>query len=353
MSGVSIRSQSVVFAIALLAFIGGGCGNGTAARSPASGRSAPAGTSHALPNRIFEYAVSDTPKIPEEGREVVWYDPATGDLRDRSGIATAIRELDVDHGRGAIQTDWNGPGTPDTTTFTGDTRFIRRMRPGSAAWLIDAYLSHHLRSPGGRIVVSHRNGHLELSSTTGKLTVTTTVLRTIAPTPALTRRLFTLHPEHVTERIQQFSPASAGAELPGAFWLGAAWRGAKLDFASTDTQVGTARATGVSYGFEYGDGRIDVNSGPLKPGTLQLLTSSGVFGNPHPCTLGDGTPAQIFQFPKTAPPNNDLGASADRQIAKIRFRRIISTKQDTSIMAPVSLLPTLAGTCRALQPVRR
>jgi hypothetical protein len=346
-----VGCNRLVLAVGVLAVVAAGCGTG--AGSSVAGRTMRARGSRALPDTIYEYQVSDTPKLPYQGREVVWYDPATGELRDKSGIGTAVRELVIAKGGGATQTDWNGDGTPDTIVYTGSARFVRQTRPGSATWLLAGYLNHRRPSGHGRIVATHEHGHLTLSSTTGKLTVTATILRTIDPTPAISRRLYTLHPQHVTERFQQFTPTSSGGVLPGGFWLGTSWKGLGLDYAYTDTSLEAAQSAGVSYGFSYGNGRLDINSGVPEPGTIRLLTSAHIFGKPHACTLADGTPAKVFQFRQITSPGQRLASNDVRELAKIRFRRVISAKQDTSIIAAANLLPSLTATCRALQPAKQ
>lgn len=67
------------------------------------------------------------------------------------------------------------------------------------------------------------------------------------------------------------------------------------------------------------------------------------------CTLPDGTPAHITLFPThvRAP---GVAARTVRQFANIRFWRIVSPKEDTTVFASAALLPTPQAACHALRP---
>jgi GMP synthase-like glutamine amidotransferase len=334
--------------VAVLVICASACGGGAAPGGSGSGGTA-SGVAAGLPDRIFVYRVTDTPVLPEEGSEVVDYDPASGDARDRSGIGTATRELVVVHGPEAVQIDWGDPAGTDTILTTGSPAFVRWNRPASVAWLLDDYLRHRLHQQGEHIVVTHTGGHLTLTTRTGTGSVSLTVLRVLTPTPSLSNHLFAIHPDHVTERVRQLRPVASGKALPGAFWLGPAWKGRALRWASVDAPVRITKPGEVTYSFTYGGGAIEVTSGLPAPGIGRLLTQTRIFGKPHPCTLADGATARVYQF-ANLPSSPGLSSADAAQMARYRMRRVVSAGLDASIFASVQLLPSLTATCHALRP---
>lgn len=323
----------------------GGSGAAGHAGSTAGSTSAEGRDAHL----VYEYRLTDTPRLPYEGREVVWYLPANGEVRDESGLGTGIRELVVVNGGGATQTDWS-PGKPtQTIAFTGTPSFVQHMRSAGASWLIDAFLSHRL---GGadNIKLTHHHGHVELTSTQGKVTLTATIIQTFKPTAALRRRLFTLHPQNVTERMHQLSSTGKAASAPGRYWLGSTWHGLPAQDAYIDAPLPNKHPDLVTYGVSYGNGRIMVTSGLPQPTSTRIRQAEQqIFGKPRACTLADGTPAHITLFPTTHVPSSGLGARTARQVANIRFWRIVSPKEVTTVFAPLALLPTRQAACHALR----
>jgi hypothetical protein len=334
--------------VAVLVICASACGSGAAPGGSGSAGSSPV-TAAALPDRIFVYRVTDTPVLPEEGSEVVDYDPATGDARDRSGIGTAIRELVVVHGPEALQIDWGDPAGTDTILTTGSPAFVRWNRPASVAWLLDDYLRHRLHRQGEHIVVTHTSGHLTLTTRTGTGTLSLTVLRILRPAPSLSNRLFAIHPAHVTERVRQLRPVASGKVLPGAFWLGPAWKGKALRWASVDAPVRITGPGEVNYSFTYAGGAVEVTSGLPAPRIGRLLSQARLFGKPHPCRLANGAAARVYQF-ANLPSSPGLSSADAAQMARYRMRRVVSAGLDASIFASVQLLPSLPATCHALRP---
>jgi hypothetical protein len=332
--------------LALIALLASGCGSGAGASTPTSTQTHAGGDAGALPNRIYLYRVTDTPDL-HEGGETVFYDPASGDARDRSGIGTGIRQLVVVRGGEAIQADWNGAGRPDTIVTTGSPGFVRANSYPSATWLLDAYLRHRLGHGRRRVAVSHAGGHLRLTSGPQRDSVSLTLVRSMAATRTLVARLFALHVTHVTERIRQLQPAASAHPLPGAYWLGPSWHGRPLEWALVDAPAGRAKRGEITYGVTYAGDAVQVSSSLPPPGIGRMLADTRIFGTPHPCTLADGSAARISQLPKLPP---RLLAKAGAAPIEVVYRRIVSRSVDVSVIGSRALLPSLPATCRALRP---
>jgi hypothetical protein len=192
---------------------------------------------------------------------------------------------------------------------------------------------------------------VELTSTQGKVTLTATIIQTFKPTAALRHRLFTLHPQSVTERFQQLPSTGKAASALGRSWLGSTWHGLPAQDAYIDAPVPNKHADLVTYGVSYGNGRIMVTSGLPQPTSARIRQAEQqFFGKPRACTLADGTPAHVTLFPTTHVPSSGLGARTARQVANMRVWRIVSAKEVATVFAPVALLPTPQAACHALRP---
>jgi hypothetical protein len=317
-----------------------GCGRG-AAGAPTH---PPDGAT--VPDVIFQYRLLDRPSVPDSGREMVWYDPATGELRDASGIGSPVRQLVVANAHGATQTEWTTGRRPSTTRYVGDRRFLARMAAGGGAWLIRSYLTHH--GGLGRLTVHRRGGRLQISSTTGRMTLTALVVRRIHPTAGLRRRLFTLEPVNVTDELRQVLPGRAPRWLAGAYWLGPVWHGLRADQAFVSSPVPRGRGGTVGYAVSYGGDRVDVSSGP--PAGRALGKLANVLTRPRPCTLADGTPARVSVFRDAPRPRGLLGPQMTQALAWTRLVRITSAREDATVFAPARLAADLPAVCRALRP---
>jgi hypothetical protein len=304
-----------------------------------------------MPDRIYEYSIVSLPRIQCDGRELGWYNPATGQLRNLLSGACGTRELLVVDGRVASQTDWNGASAPPQTSVdSGSDAFLRTRQPGSGTWLVHAYLSHHLGTGGHRITVRHAGGHVALTSTMGggSVTVTVTILRVLAPTTELRRTLFTPNLHNVTERTKELAAGEPPPSPAVGYWLGRTWRGLHPKDAYVDSPVPVSNPADVSYGVSYGNGRIMVTSGRPRRGQMALLTSR-MFRPPIACTLADGSPAKVYEEANLKTPG--VSADVEHGIANTRFLIIAGAHVTANVIGQKSYLPSLTAVCDALRVV--
>jgi hypothetical protein len=332
-----------------------GCGHGGAASGVAGGpKPTPANNRTSMPDRIYEYSIVSLPRIQCDGRELGWYDPATGQLRNVLSGACGTREVLVVAGSVASQTDWNGTSAqPETIVDAGSAAFVRRFQPGSGTWLVDAYLSHHLHMGGARITVHRVDGRVALTSTMDGDSLTVTILRVLAPTSHLRRALFTPNLHNVIERTRELVVAEPPPSPAVGYWLGSSWQGLRPIDAYIDSPIPMSNPSDVSYGVSYGNGGIMITSGRRRPSQMTLLTSR-MFRKPVSCTLADGSPARVYEEADLKTPGDSgLSANVQRGIAKTRFLTIVNgTDLTANILGLKAYLPSLTAVCHALRVVR-
>ncbi len=325
-----------------------GCGSGVAGTPHTS---APQAAPRSLPNEIVEYTIGGASL--GMGPETVWWNPATGQGRDSQGPATGIgagiRQLVVVNRTEAVQTDWAPPKPVDTTVTSGSRQFVTAMSPVSAWWIVRGYVLGKLGTGAQRIRVSHRGGHVVLTSGAGQTRLRVTILHILHPTPALDRRLFSIHLSHVDERTRQLPTGSRPPGPAAGYWLGPSFHG----FRAGDEFIGSGRGRPTGVGIRYGADSIDVQTSSQVDGAAALaqMVKAKLLTRPISCSLADGTPAHASQFRMGPTPPGTSSSGELRQLARMRVFSVWTVHAQMTLFAPVSVLSSPRAACRALRPL--
>ncbi len=339
-------------AVAVSALLIAGCSAGSTHSDPGTGGEASTGATSRRDVRVYEYSVIDSPRLQCDGHERVWYAPATGQLRDELGGACGYRQLLVVDGSLATQTSWESTSAPPQTSITsGTAAFVRAFQPGSATWLVDAYLRHRLVHGARRIILARHAGVVTLTSRSGRLGLTVTIRRVILATPQTRRKLFAVSRSNVTERRTQVPIGQAPQRPAVGYWLGANWRGLGAGRAYVDSPVPVRDGAVVGYGVDYGGGRIDVTSQRPRATEMAML-KSGMFRAPVRCALADGTPATVYEESNLPVPGKlALGAAEERGVGNTRLLVIVSRLVSVVVIGSRRYLPSAGDVCHALRAV--
>jgi hypothetical protein len=200
-----------------------------------------------------------------------------------------------------------------------------------------------------RIRVSHRGGHVVLTSGAGQTRLRVTILHILHPTPALDRRLFSIHLSHVDERTRQLPTGSRPPGPAAGYWLGPSFHG----FRAGDEFIGSGQGQPMDVGIRYGDDTIDLQTASHVdgPAALARMLRARLLTRPISCSLADGTPAHASQFRISPRPPGMFSPSDLRRMASVRLFSIWTAHAQMSLFAPVSVLSSPRAACRALRPL--